>query len=155
MTWHQGPKLPPGSRELIEKLMRERGADDEDVKKLLLYAGAVIVGSKGMIVTDSHNVNVTLLPKGPFADVKVDRPLKVEASRGHYRDWIEACRGNAPKPWSRFEHTGVFNEFLMLGDVATRWPGEKMSYDPVAGAITNHAEGNAALGYEYRKGWQL
>lgn len=153
-TWHQGPGLPPGSRQLIEGLMREWGAGDEDVKKLLLYAGAMIVGSEGAIVTDSHNVNVTLLPKEKFEGLSTKEPKTVPTSRGHYRDWLHACRGGEP-PLARFEYAGPFNEFLMLGDVATRFAGERLEYDPRFGRITNDAEADAALGYEYREGWTL
>ena len=153
-TWHQGPKLPPGSRDLFERLMRDHGATDEDVKKLLLYAGAILVGSGGILVTDSHNVNVTLLPRGKLGAVDVKEPKFVPASRGHYRDWLGACRGG-PAPLARFEYAGTFNEFLMLGDVATRFPGEAVEYGPVGGKVVNHAEANAALGYEYREGWRL
>lgn len=153
-TWHQGPEYAPGSRELFERLMREHGATDEEIKKLLLYAGAMIVGTKGAIVTDSHNVNVTLLPKEKFAGVNKEKPKSVAESRGHYRDWIHACRGGEP-PWARFEYAAPFNEFLMLGDVATRFPGSALEYDPLAGTIANHPEASQALGYEYRKGWRL
>ena len=153
-TWHQGPGFPPGSRDLFERLMRERGATDEEVKKLLLYAGAILVGSEGALVTDSHNVNVTLLPEEKFADITTREPKTVPASRGHYRDWLIACRGGAA-PIASFDYAAPFNEFLMLGDVATRFPGVKLEYDPAAARILNHAEANQALGYEYRKGWQL
>jgi predicted dehydrogenase len=153
-TWHQGPDYAPGSRALIEGLLRERGASDEDVKKLLLYAGAMIIGTKGALVTDSHNLAITLLPKEKFAAVEKARPKIVPESRGHYRDWLLACRGGNP-PLARFEHAATFNEFLTLGDVATRFAGDKLEYDPVAGRMTNHAEANGALSYEYRQGWRL
>lgn len=153
-TWHQGPGYAPGSRELFEQLLREHGASGDDIKKLLLYAGAMIIGSQGILVTDSHNVNITLLPKERFAGVATDKPKTVEASQGHYRDWINACRGG-PSPWARFEYAATFNEFLMLGDIATRFPGSRLEYDPLAGAIKNHTEGNQALSYEYRQGWRL
>ena len=153
-TWHQGPDYAPGSRELFEELLRDHGATNEDIKKLLLYAGAMIIGSKGAIVTDSHNVNVTLLPKEKFPGIDTSKPRIVAPSRGHYRDWILACRGGEP-PWARFEHAATFNEFLMLGDVATRFPGQALEYDPLAGKISHHVEANEALRYEYRKGWML
>jgi hypothetical protein len=124
------------------------------VKTLLLYAGAIIVGSKGALVTDSHNVNVTLLPKDTFAGVETTKPKTVPASRGHYQDWVHACRGGEA-PLARFEHAATLNEFLMLGDVATRFAGDKLEYDPAAGKVLNHAEADQALSYEYRTGWRL
>ena len=153
-TWHQGPDYAPGSRQQFVDLMKAHGASEEDVKKLLLYAGAMIVGSRGVIVTDSHNVNVTLLPRERFAGVAADKPRTVPQSRGHYRDWLHACRGGE-SPLARFDYGATFNEFMLLGDVATRFVGEKLEYDPNAGRITNHAEANQALSYEYRTGWRL
>ena len=157
-TWHHGrePDYAPGSREMLLERMRARKLSDADIKKrkLLNYAGAMIVGRDGAIVTDSHNTTIALLPEDKFAHVQKDLPEQLAASRGHYQDWIAACRGG-PAPWSRFEHTAVFAEFLALGDVATRFPGEKLQYDPAAGRIVNHAQADAALGYEYRKEWGL
>ena len=55
-------------------------------------------------------------------------------SRGHYRDWLHACRGGEA-PWANFDYAATFNEFLMLGDVATRFAGETLDYDHLAGKI--------------------
>jgi hypothetical protein len=44
---------------------------------------------------------------------------------------------------------------LMLGNIATLYPGETLSYDPVAGKITSHAEANQKIAYPYRGGWPL
>lgn len=152
--WHQGKNHAPGSRELIEKLMRDHGATDEDVAKLLLDTGAIIIGSKGVLVTDSHNVKITLLPADRFQDVEIDKPKIVPASRGHYRDWLHACRGGEP-PLARFEYAATFNEFLMLGDVSTRFPGESLEYNTTQGRITNHPAAHDALGFGFREGWKL
>lgn len=151
-TWHQGPDYAPGSRELLTGMMRERGASEQQIKELLQYAGAMIVGSKGALITDSHNTKFTLL--GKFDGVEKDRPKTLPASRGHYKDWVLACRGGE-RPLANFDYATVFNEFLMLGDVATRFAGDKLDYDPLAGKILNHSEANQALTYEYRKGWRL
>jgi len=41
----------------------------------------------------------------------------------------------------------------MLGPVATQLDTEP-EYEPVAGKVTNSAEGDRLLGYEYRAGWK-
>jgi hypothetical protein len=43
----------------------------------------------------------------------------------------------------------------MLGNIATLWPGETLTYDPVAGQIVNHAAANQKLVFKYRDGWRL
>jgi predicted dehydrogenase len=153
-TWHQGPDHAPGTPQIITGLMRERGASDEEISKLFLYAGAMIIGSEGAIVTDSHNVGIHLFPREKFKDVEKSRPLTIPSSRGHYRDWMDACRGG-PAPLARFEHAAPFSELLCLGDVATRFAGDALEYDPLGGRVLNHTEANQALSYEYRKGWRL
>ena len=42
----------------------------------------------------------------------------------------------------------------MLGNVATQFDAA-LEFDPRSGRIVNHAEADAALGYEYREGWRL
>lgn len=106
------------------------------------------------MVANSHNNQIWLLPKARFADVDVKQPKRLPASPGHYREWLVACRGGQ-EPLASFKYSAIFNEFLMLGDVATRFPGETLCYNPRLGKITNHAEADGALGYRYRQGWTL
>ena len=47
-----------------------------------------------------------------------------------------------PQILASFDNGGPLSELLMLGNIATQFPGETLSYDPVAGQITNHAEAN-------------
>jgi hypothetical protein len=108
-------------------------------------------GGKGAVVSNSHNTDFLMLPEETFRDVEQDRPQTLPASHGHYRDWLIACRGGE-SPWASFDYAGPLSEFLMLGNLATRFEGE-LEYDPAAGKIVNHAEADRALGYEYREGW--
>lgn len=154
-TWHHGPprELAPGSRELIEGMLRERGASQERVEALLKEAGTLIIGAKGAIASDSHNTSFIMLPEEKFRGVEQKEPKTLKPSRGHYRDWLITCRGGEPA-WASFDYAGPFSEFLMLGNVATQFEGQ-LEYDPVAGKILNHAEANKVLSYEYREGWTL
>ncbi len=155
-TWHHGPPpdYAPGSRAMLAALLREHGASDLDVERLLPYAGAVLVGSEGLLVTNSHNTEVTLLPKERFEDVDTRRPAGFPHLPGHPQTWLNACRGGE-LPSTNFTYAGPFHEFLNLGDVATQFAGDVLEYDPMAGRIANHADADAALRYEYREGWTL
>jgi hypothetical protein len=115
--------------------------------------GAVFVGKKGILVTNSHNTDIALFPEEKFRDVDAKKPHTLASSKGHYHDWIHACRGG-PAPWSAFGHTATFSEFLMLGPVATQLDKE-LEYDPVGGKVVNSPEADRLLGYEYRSGWKL
>jgi len=151
-TWHNG--RAPGSREFIEQTLGE-GLDwgDKKEKKWADFAGVIILGSTGVIHATAHNATCRLLPKDNFRDIQTERPEKVEPSQGHEADWFRACRGG-PQPWANFDYADALNEFLMLGNVATQVEG-KLEFDPQAMKITNHAEADALLRCEYRKGWTL
>jgi len=151
-TWHNGPA--PGSRDLLEGLLGD-GLDwgDKKEKKWADHAGAIIVGPKGRIHTTGHNATFRLLPESKFTGVDKDRPLKVDRSHGHERDWFIACRGGQPA-WANFDYASALNEFLMLGNVATQVEG-KLKFDPAAMKILNNTQADALLRSEYRQGWSL
>jgi len=153
--WHHAPVpgLPPGSREKLGQLLRDHGVSKEREEAVFKGPGAIIVGKKGILVTNSHNTDIALFPEERFRDVDLKKPHSLPASRGHYQDWIHACRGG-PAPWANFGHTATFSEFLMLGPVATQLDQE-LEYDPIAGKVRNSPEADRLLGYEYRSGWKL
>ena len=155
-TWHHGypPDYAPGSRKMFEGILRDHGASDRDYKALLHTAGCLIVGSKGLLATPSHNTEVLLLPKEKFAAVEQTRPRVLPTSPGHYKEWIDACRGG-PQPISNIEYTATLAELLTVGSLSTRFPGETIEFDPANGQITNHPRAAALLRYEFRKGWTI
>ena len=69
-------------------------------------------------------------------------------------EWIEACRSGS-MPYSNFEYAAPFAEFLTVGSLSTRFPGEAIDFDPASGQITNHSRAAEFLSYEYRKGWRI
>jgi hypothetical protein len=155
-TWHHGypPDYAPGSRKMLERILRDHGATAQELTELLPYAGCLILGSQGLLVTNSHNTVVKLLPKDKFENVEQNRPLTLPASPGHYREWIEACRGGPP-PMSNFEYAAPFAELLNVGSLATRFPGETIEFEPASGRITNHARAAEFLSYPYRTGYTI
>lgn len=151
-TWHHGypPDYAPGSRKMLEDLLTGHGGSG----KFLPYAGCLIVGSKGLLASGSHNTEVHLFPPGRFEGIETKRPVKMPLSPGHYREWIDACRGGPP-PISNFDYAAPFAEFLAVGSLSTRFPGETLEFDPASGKILNHPKASEFLRYEYRKGWTL
>ena len=154
--WHHGPPpdCAPGSRGVLDELLRDHGATEEETKAVL-QVGCVIVGAKGALVTDSHNTKVGLLPRGRFEDVEQRAPKTIPSSPGHYREWVDACRGGPTAPMSNFEYAAPFAEFLCVGSLATRFPDEVIEFDPGTGRITNHPKAAGFLRYEYREGWTI
>jgi hypothetical protein len=151
--WHSGSGAP-GMRDHLEQLLG-RGLDwgDKGQKKWDDWAGCLIVGTEGNIYATAHNATFTLLPEEKFKGVQTKQPDKVDASSGHERDWLAACRGGNPA-WANYGYAGPLTEFNMLGNVATQFAGP-LDYNPLSGKIVNHAEADKALNFEYREGWSL
>lgn len=151
LIWHNGPGS--GGRELVESLRQEAVGLVERDRDLLQWAGALLIGTQGRMVLTGHNATFCLLPHEKFKDVPKDRPLKLDASRGHEADWFAACRGGKPA-WANFDYASALNEFLMLGNVATQVE-DSLVYDPVEMKVVNSEKANELLSCEYRSGWTL
>jgi hypothetical protein len=114
--------------------------------------GAVFVGEKGIITTDTYANNVRVLPLARMKDFKLP-PQYLTRSPGHYRDWIRACKGGAPA-CSNFAIAGPFTEWICLGVVATRVEG-KLDWNSSQLKFTNSPEANKFVKPEIRKGWNI
>jgi hypothetical protein len=156
MTWHHGPAYAPGTREQIHEILKRFGvADEVEADDLMRMAGSLIVGSEGALVGDDHSVKITALPKDKFDADDLRGPRRIPVSRGLYVDWIEACRGGDPHILANFDHGGPLSELLMLGNIATQFPEETITYNPVEGRIPNHTDASQQLGFAYRDGWRI
>ncbi len=92
------------------------------------------------------------MPKKKFEDFEgPDRTLP--RGVGHYREWIEACKGRG-ETFSSFDIGGPLTELIQLANIAGR-VGEPFDYAPLSGEIPNHPGANSLLHREYRKGWTL
>jgi hypothetical protein len=156
-TWYHGykPDYAPGTRNMLGELLLDHGATREELDALLPDAGFLIVGSKGLLATTSHNTKFVLLPKKKFDHVEQGRPLTMPLSPGHYIEWVNACRGGEAQPISNFEYAAPFAEFLTAGSLSTRFPGKTIEFHPFTGKITNHPRAAEFLEYKYRDGWTI
>jgi hypothetical protein len=114
--------------------------------------GAVFIGEKGVITTDTYGANVRLLPAARMTDYRLP-PQYFTRSPGHYRDWIRACKGGDPA-CSNFNIAGPFTEWIVLGCVALHFDG-KLEWDSAKMKITNNAKANEYIKPKFRKGWGL
>ncbi|MBN1443389.1 MAG: hypothetical protein JXA90_11830, partial [Planctomycetes bacterium] len=153
LHWYNGPGQAPGPRESIEKLMhRPLDWGDAGERKWHDHAGCLLVGAKGMIHATGHNASFSLLPAKEF-DGFEGPPRALPRSRGHEREWLDACRGG-PAPMSSFDYAGPLAELVLLGNAATQVEGE-IEYDPIAMKIPGREDAQRALAMSYREGWSL
>src|SRR5207245_5751798 len=89
-----------------------------------------------------------------------DLPKTLPRSPGHYKEWIEACKGGKPGG-SNFDWAGPLTETVLLGNVALRLQMreemtlQKLLWDAPNLRFTNSEEANRFLRREYRAGWSL
>ena len=80
-------------------------------------------------------------------------PKTLPRSVGHYKEWVEACKGGKPAG-SNFDFASLVTEVVLLGNIALR-TGKKLYWDGPSMEITNVPEANQYLQTEYRQGWTL
>jgi hypothetical protein len=75
-------------------------------------------------------------------------------SPGHFKEFVDACRGGPPAGSNLVDHAGLLSEVCVLGNVALR-AGRKIDWDGPNFKITNLSAANRLLHREYRAGWSL
>ncbi len=140
LIWYDGEeKIPP-----IEELKEPPGI------------GAVVLGNKGGIVYGSHGAGgLKLFPDS--LDKQYRRPPRKLPRIGgdHHGDFIRGIRNRNHVPGSNFDYGGPLTELALLGNIAFRFPGLELKWDPVGMKFPNCAEAKAFINPPYRKGWTL
>jgi predicted dehydrogenase len=139
--WYEGGLMPA----------RPEGLEDDDQ----LGAGGngiLFIGDKGMLTCPGWAGDPRLLPGTKMDNYK--RPAKtLPRSKGHHRDWLDACKGG-PSPSANFQYGAALTEMGLLALVAMRL-GKKMYWDAKAMKATNAPEAEKFLKGSYRPGWEL
>lgn len=140
LVWYDGNIRPPRPEEL------EDGQSMAD-------NGRLIIGDKGKIL------NLKLIPEAK--DKAYTRPAKtLPRSRGHYQEWIDACKGGNPAG-SNFSWAGPLTEVVLLGNIALRstlrdeLTTRKLRWDGAKFEFTNLPDANQYLRRQYRDGWNI
>jgi predicted dehydrogenase len=137
LFWYDGDQRPPDE---IKSLIGKRQLSDQ---------GSIFIGDQGVLYAPYIDPPV-LLPADKFKDVKLPNP----GGNDHYLQFIEACRGNG-KTSAPFDYSGPLTESVLLGCLATRFPGMTLEWDPAELKVTNVSEANAFVRRRYRKGWEV
>lgn len=140
LVWYDGGLRPPRPPEL------EDG-------RIMGATGVLYVGDDGKIL------NGDLIPASRKKAVP-EPPQTIPRSPGHYKEWVDACKGGAAAG-SNFDWAGPLTEAVLLGNIALRSQlREKLTqlslkWDPQQFKFTNLPEANEYLHKDYRKGWEL
>jgi len=137
VTWYDGGKQPsPAMAQLPPG-------------KSLPSNGSLFIGEKGVLLCP-HGGQPVLLPEEGFKDRKIDRVR----GKGHYAQWVEACKG-VGTPTANFDYSGPLTETVLLGTIAIRFPGQKLEWDSKSLTVTNIKEANQYVHHGYRQGWEV
>ena len=136
-TWYDGGKLP--ARELTELPADQKLMDN----------GSLFVGDKGKLLFERGKPLRILPERKEFKPP----PKTVPRSPGHYKEWIDACKGG-PAAMSNFDYAGPLTEMVLLGNVALR-AGRKIEWDSAKLQVANMPEAARFVRREYRDGWRL
>jgi len=138
VVWYDGGLRPPRPADLPEgQIMGDNGR--------------LILGDDGFIL------GTQIYPESRRNEVGRVEP-SIWRSVGHYKEWLDACRGGRPAG-SNFDWAGPLAEIVLLGNVALRVELRQvlttapLLWDPVKLEIPNLSEANAFLHTTYREGW--
>ena len=112
--------------------------------------GAVFVGDKGYLTTDTYGAKVRLLPEARNSAYTLPPQVLTRAPE-HHRDWLRACKGGE-RSCSDFSVSGPFTEWVLLATIAMRVEG-KLEWDGARLRFTNNEEANRYVVPEFRKSW--
>lgn len=143
-----------------------------DIKELLdkvPISGALLIGEKGRIFSPDDygtqffirmNDEKELVPSAQHEAVKAV-PITLprnnhpgDTDPKQHLEWIAACKGDGPTPYSNFGFAAYLTEVILLGCIALR-VGKKLEWDGPRMRATNAPEAAHLIKREYRKGWHL
>ena len=141
VTWYGGGLMPPRPEELEPGRELAGGGN-----------GILFAGDKGKIMCPGWGGNPRIIPETKMRAYKLP-PKTIPRSKGHHRDWIDACKGGKPAS-SNFDYAGPMTEVVLLGNVALR-TGKKLSWDGANMKAINAPEADGYIHPEYHNGWTL
>ena len=74
-----------------------------------------------------------------------------EGRDGHEKNWLDAIRQKG-QAVSNFDYAGPFTEIVLLGNVALRYPGQRLLWDSATMKVTNMPDADQFVQHNYRPG---
>jgi predicted dehydrogenase len=140
LFWYDGGLRPP------------RPACLEGDRELPTAGGSLIVGDEGAILSGAWSGSPRIIPEEKMRRYH-QPPQTIPRSRGHHRDWLEACKGGPPAS-ANFEYGARLTEIVLLGTVALR-TGQTLHWNGPGMAAANAPEAEPFIRGYFRKGWEI
>jgi hypothetical protein len=142
MSWFDGGLMPFRPKEL--EAGRRMGDQD---------GGVLFRGTKGTLACGCYGESARLIPETAMRQFKLP-PKTLPRTEGIYREWLDCMLGRGPAS-SNFEVSGPLTEIVLLGNIALRYPNQRLEYDSVNMKVTNLEEANQYIRRTYLGGWKL
>ncbi|VGO11879.1 hypothetical protein PDESU_00427 [Pontiella desulfatans] len=138
VTWTDGALRPP--QEFLEMFGEQ-----------MPQQGSIFIGTEGILLQPHTQLPVPY-PREKFAEYRYP---KIKA-RNHWDDFVKAVKGEQVKPLADFhDYGGPLTETVLLGALASRFPGETLKWDAKNLRFENNKAANQFIRREYRKGWDV
>jgi predicted dehydrogenase len=139
VIWYDGDNQPPAS--VVDQLKQPNGKPPK-----------IDQGSIYGIIHHPHGSAPRLYPADKFKGTAYP---KLEP-RNHYFNFIDCClKGGTTKPSANFDFAGPMTEAVLLGCLASIFPGETLQWDSPGLKIPNSEAANALVKRKYRSGWEI
>jgi predicted dehydrogenase len=157
LSYPQRGDLPPVKVHWYDGgLLPERPADLEPDRRMP-ESGTIFVGSKGKMWCETYSESPRLIPETAmqaFTRPPRTLPRVPEGRPGHEKNWLDAIRQKG-QAVAHFDYAGPFTESVLLGNVALRFPGERLMWDAQNMKVTNKPEADQYIQPNYKTGWTL
>jgi len=141
LTWYDGGLEP----QRPEELEPGRKFGDRD-------GGILFKGNEGMILAGGVGHSPRIIPEKKMREYEA--PVKtIPRSPGHYKEWIEACKGGQPAGCN-FDYAGPLTEAVLLGNVAIR-SAKRLTWDSKNLKISNDEQANQFINEPCHNGWSF
>jgi hypothetical protein len=141
LNWYEGQE-PPRPQEL------------ENGRKLPADGGVLFRGDKGVIMCGVYGDSPRLIPDEAMKAYQ--RPPKTlpRIKGSHELNWIDAVKSGG-RASADFSYSGPLTELALLGNVAKRFPNQRLLWNNDEMRVTNLDEANEWVRRPYRKGWSI
>ncbi|MFP6584292.1 MAG: Gfo/Idh/MocA family oxidoreductase [Candidatus Hydrogenedentota bacterium] len=149
--WYDGGNLPPHPKDLAADVKLGEGDN-----------GSLFVGTEGYATCDTYAGNPRLLPRDKFrgANRHAEKSLERVSLPGKDNwkssqvEWLNAIK-NGTQPGSNFEYSGPFTEWVVMGNLSLRFPGQKLEWDAKNMKVTNNDAANEFVMRDFKNGLSL
>jgi predicted dehydrogenase len=153
--WYDGGWKPANdvAERVLDHIASTKDREGKPRGRNLPGSGCLLIGEKGHLFSpDDYGAQFLLLPQKDFDGFQGPSET-IPRSPGHYKEWVEACRGGAPA-YSNFDVAAYLTEIILLGCVALQ-TGKKLEWDGPAMKAKNARESARYVKRNYRRGWEI